>query len=192
MKVLYYIPMIHTLAELGSLKEVIVATHNRIFGEQKTEEHFREVEEYWQEVRQRMERAGFGQEETASCLHIFMDSLPDTTDEIVQKIIQDLAEPEQNMPVYQIIKELQNKGAKVYGTEDLQLLLREREYGTRIASGEKPNPGLAAEILEERDLAIGKRIDSVLLEGDIGLLFIGKVHQIVSQLTQKNFQIRYL
>lgn len=192
MRILYYVPMAHTPQELGSLKEAVIAKTRQIYGKQQTKEFLRQVEWYWKEVERRIQKAGLYQPETAVRLHIFVDGLPDTNEARVEKIVQELIA--QNIPAYLIIKKLRENGTKVYGTEDPELLLQEHRYWTEISQGRSGNPREAQRLLKARDRAIASRIDAVVPEGEIGLLFLGRVHKVIEELEKllSKFKVIYL
>lgn len=192
MRVLYYVPMIHTPQELGSLKESAIAAHKQRYGNRQTEEFFKQVEWYWREVSKRIQKAGLFQPETASRLHIFVDGLPNTEKDRVQKIIQELTNLD--IPVYNIIKKLQENGAKVHGTENRELLLQEHQYWIGVAKGKKAEAGVTRKLLKARDQAIARRINEELPEKEIGLLFIGGAHNVIGELAERSgkFKVIYL
>ncbi|MFA4880432.1 MAG: hypothetical protein WC650_02310 [Candidatus Doudnabacteria bacterium] len=56
------------------------------------------------------------------------------------------------------------------------------------------NPQEEKELLENRDKAIIDRINEVVPQEEIGIIFIGRMHNVVKPLTQPpyNFEIIYL
>ncbi|MDD5626419.1 MAG: hypothetical protein PHW01_00170 [Patescibacteria group bacterium] len=191
---LYYIPMLHTEEELGGLKETLTEAHKSLFSAQQTEVLFKEIKEYWRLVAERIEKAAFRERETASPLHIFVDSLPNGTEDLIQKTVQSLI-ASGKIPAYQIIAKLQADGAKVHGTENLEWLIKEVNYWKAVVGRERlRNPQEEKELLENRDKAIIDRINEVVPQEEIGILFIGRMHNVVKPLTQQpyNFEIIYL
>ncbi|MDD5750043.1 MAG: hypothetical protein PHU56_00095 [Candidatus Pacebacteria bacterium] len=179
MKEVYVVPMVHTVQELGSLEKRIMETRLRLFGAEQTEKFFDQVEQYWQEAERKIEGAGLFQPEIAAGAQIFIDSLPNVNEYIVQKVLQDLIR--QGSPAYKIIDRLQKAGAKVWGTEDTNLLLEEYRYWQDVASGKKIIDILEIEkLLRARDRAITRRINLVMSEnGEIGIVFIGAKHNLM-------------
>lgn len=192
MKTLTIIPMIHTLQEFGSVAKSIKREQTRKLGIHGTEQFYQEIEQYWKEVARRISAAGLLEPHTAKNLAIFIDALPNVHEEIAQKIITDLSA--KKIPAYLIIQKLQEAGAKVYGTEDPQLLLKEHAIWTRASKGEEADPLVLQELLEERDQAIAKRIEEVLPEDGQGILFIGKAHNVTKELEKlpRKFSVIYL
>lgn len=192
MRTLYYVPMVHTPQELGTLREAVIANHKRIHGEQQTEEYFKQVEWYWREVERRIQQAGLYRPEIVSRLHIFVDGLPDTKEEKVKKIVQELIGLD--IPAYRITEKLQARGAEVHGTEDPQLLWQEHQYWAGVSQDRKQDPRGQQRLLRERDQAIAQRIDAKVKERGISLLFIGRAHNVVGELAKlsRDFKVIYL
>lgn len=194
MPVLYYAPMIHTSQELGSLKDAFLAAQAKECGEKKAQERLEETKRYWQEVERRIERSGLHLPEIASQLHIFIDSLPNTEEVLVKKIVEELTL--QKIPVYLIIKnkKLQENGAVIHGTEDPELLLQEYHYWTGVSQGRISDPATAQKLLQDRDQAIARRIAETVPDEERALLFIGRAHDVISELHKlpRKFKVNYL
>lgn len=174
MRSIYYIPILHVPREFGSIQEVMIIQQMiGHYGEQKTKEFLEEIEQYWEEAEKRIQKADLNDPETASCLHIFVEGLPQVEENAIQEIVQKGIM--QKIPFYCIIEKLLAAGAKIYGTEDEELLLEER----RNTSANRPSdPRRAEEILGARDLFTAQRINAIVPEGEIGLLFIGRDHNV--------------
>jgi hypothetical protein len=189
MPTLYYVPMTHTLQELGSFRDAVLAVRTRIFGEKATIEFFEQAEKHWETVEQRIRQSGLYRSERASKLHIFVDSLPDAEPWVVAKVVEELIKSE--MPVYLIIRDLLKNGAKIHGTENREILLEDHRYWTGISKGEAPDDKKAQELLRNRDVYVAERIISVVSDEMLALLFMGRGHDVVGELTRlsKNFTI---
>lgn len=192
MRTLYYVPMLHTPQELGSVAEQVIAVREKVYGKQQAQAFISEIERYWKEVARRIQRAGLYVSETTQKLHIFVDGLPDVEDSLMQKIVAELIE--KGIPAYRIIAGLTQRGAQLYGTEDPDLLLREREIWIGVAAGKRADQQELSVLLAARDRVVACRIDRVVPDGKIGLLFIGKAHNVAQELTKRSrtFRIIYL
>ena len=95
-------------------------------------------------------------------------------------------------PNYRILLKLAERGAALEGTEDPDLLRTEYELIMKTA-GHAPATELAGpsegahaaqfqELLDLRDRFIARRIDATLLEGEVGILFLGALHHVVQQI----------
>lgn len=185
---LHYVPMVHIKEELGELQETLVEARKKLFGVQQTEVFFKEIEKYWKLVGERIQKAGLFEPKTASSLHIFVDSLPDSTEELVQKTVRDLI-AWGKIPAYQIIAELQIAGAKVHGTENIEWLVKETNYWKAVVGRKRTrNPQEEKESLENRDKAIADRINRVVPDKETAILFIGRNHKVVEHLAN-DFEI---
>lgn len=78
-------------------------------------------------------------------------------------------------------------GATLIGTESLTLLLDE----FKLLQSPSRTEAQAAALLEARDKFIAKQIDATLSDGEIGILFIGALHQ-VAQVLPKRIEVEYL
>lgn len=190
MPTLYYVPMIHTPQEWGSFKNAVLAMQTKKYGKKGCSEFLQEIECYWQEVERRIRLAELYQPKTASQLHIFIDGLPNTDEPFIKKIVEELIS--QKIPVYTIIKTLLENGATIHGTEDPELLLQEHRYWTEISQGKKPDPEMAQELLRSRDQYIAQRIVSVVPNGEVALLFIGRSHDVISILNQISNKLTFV
>ncbi len=181
MKTLYYVPMIHSPEELGSLGKSVMQIHVKVCGKIELEKILEKIEEYWGNVRERLLAAGFYGSKS-SALHIFMDGLPNANEEIVHKVVEDLI-ASRTIPAYQIIARLQKYGAKVHGTENTNLLLEEYKYYKDISEGKGGNAEASQARLIARDVAIASRIQEIMInDGDTGILFIGRAHDVIGKL----------
>lgn len=105
---------------------------------------------------------------------VYQDNLPDLEDAFVQRTV-DKALP--SSPNMNFLRWLKSQGAKIMGTEDLELLIRQRDA---VLAG---NAREAYRIAAERDTQIAERISSSLEEGELGILFLGMGHKIEDKLS---------
>ncbi|MFY9457769.1 MAG: hypothetical protein WAP23_02465 [Candidatus Spechtbacterales bacterium] len=190
MKTLTIVFMIHTLQEFGSLAEKIKEVHVQRRGVLGAREFFEEVDQYWEEVGRRIGAGGFFARKTAKNLAIFIDGLPNVDEQIVQKIVQEMIA--QKIPAYLIIQKLEEAGASVYGTEDPRLLLEEHAIWTETAKEGEADPQRLKELLRERDEVMAKRIDDIVAETGQGLLFVGRAHDVASELEKLRTEFRVI
>lgn len=189
---LIYVPIVHSRADLGSLAAGIGAIGKEGLGAEEWRNHQQEVAAFWERVRAevlvRLEEAlaGAGWER----LRIYQDGLP-AGGEVARRIVTEVAE--KGSPNYQIVEGLLQRGAHLEQTEDPALL--QEEYGLirRMAAAVGPEEQARAQqayrqrgagLLEERDRFIARRIDETLQAGEVGLLFMGAHHRVVSYLPQ--------
>lgn len=174
--------MVHSPGEFGSLGKCVMQAHAEVYGTDELEKFLEKIEEYWDEVRKRIITAGlYGHK--ASPLHIFVDGLPNAAEDTVHKVVEDLI-ASKKIPAYRIIARLQKYGAKVHGTENIQLLLEEYKYYKGLSEGKSGDAAESAQTrLTARDTAIALRIQEVMTsDNDIGILFIGRAHDVIGKL----------
>ena len=177
MRTLYYVPMIHSLEELGSLTKNVKINLAEM-------SRNKDLKEYWDEVRRRLRKEGLYGPKSRR-LHIFVDGLPNVDEDTVRKVADDLI-ASGTSHVYRTIADLQKHGAVVHGTENLRLMIEEYEYFKGLTDGVYGNAELSAARLIARDTAIAVRIQEVMTdEDDIGILFAGLAHDIVRKLPKE-------
>lgn len=180
MRKLYYVPIVHSPEELGSLAKSLLEIEKKVHGPQAEKIYRERINRFWKEIRSRLKREGLNTQEKCQCLYIYADGLPKTEDLLFQKVVQDLIS--QKLPQYLIIQELLEKGATIHGTESIKLLLEEHNMWTNTVKGISPDSKRKAELLQERDEFIAKRINETLPKNEIGILFIGAAHKVYNEL----------
>jgi len=181
MRKLLCVPIIHTEADLGSLKESI---RTRYPSQQDWERQLVIANQFWDEINRRIISAGLNYKQ----LRVYQDGLPVCGREL--DIVRDLAA--QGSKNHQLVVLIVEKGATLEGTEAPNLLLEEYNYIKAIlqAKTEEKVAGAREEyrqksqtLLQKRDAFIAARIDSTLKDGEVGLLFIGAMHEVEKKLS---------
>lgn len=177
MKRVIVIPVIHNLADLGSLADSVRAHYLRDFGAAVWEQRQCAVERLWAAIGRAVDALRLDYKH----VRIYQDGLPVCGKE--EDIVRELAGAGSRN--HQLVLELLGRGALLVGTEDPQLLLREYRLQRRAlgapAADERdlpPLPGEAAEVLTARDRFIAQRIAATLQDGQTGLLFLGAAHRL--------------
>lgn len=185
---IFYIPMIHRPEELGSFEKKMVTVQEKIFGKEKTIALIKNITAYWELASERIEEAGLYHE--SSLLHIFVDSLPNEKEELVQATVNELIKVGK-IPAYQIIAKLQAAGARVYGTENTALLIKEIQYWKDVADNKRvPSQDLEKELLKARDQIIIDRINETVPGGETAIVFIGRLHNVVGPLSKSPYNFK--
>ncbi len=186
MKRLIYVPVIHTEADMGSVAEPLKREYIQRYGPKRWNEHIDTIRSMWLGIRQKIFALGLDYKQTK----VYQDGLPVCDKELA--IASDLAKADNEN--YKIVWELIQRGAKLMGTENSQLLLEEYNYikdVTRIDALEEKEKAIkeyekkAADILERRDQYIADRITMTLKDGEIGILFIGMKHRVDEKLPEE-------
>lgn len=159
------VPIFHTKRELGS------------FGQRISETTENAIQNYWAAITETIK----GLPIDFSRLFVYQDSLPDLPTETVD----DWLSTSPDTPNYGILKFLKEKGATLVGTENSKLLLDHInliEDVMNISASEKTVNELYEEgsigLLYARDRYIANRIGQTLTETGVGLLFLGKRHNV--------------
>ena len=173
MKRVIFIPVIHDLADLGSLAESVRAHYLQHFGPAVWQQRQRAVEELWKQIRRAIDALHLDYH----LVRIYQDGLPVCGQE--EQIVHELAGA--GSLNHQLVLELMGQGAMLMGTEDPQLLIREYQLHRRRmdAAAQRPAPPLpseAADLLAARDRFIAQRIAATLADAETGLLFLGAAH----------------
>ena len=186
MRKLIQIRIVHSPADMGSMKDGLIEASIAKIGQEKWEENRKKIENFWKEAEAEIDTLGLEYEKT----RIYQDGLP-CGGELGVRIVNDTAE--KGSRNYRIIKKLIAKGATIEATENPQLLLKEYEFIKRLISAPSEKERAEAvhqyeraksSLIEERDRFIAKTIDATLKDGETGILFIGADHDVVSKLPE--------
>lgn len=182
MRKLLYVPIVHTESDLGSMAPLISRRSASLWGEKYWARHKAAVSAFWQRV------AGYLDSIDAANLRIYQDGLA-VGGELGRKIVEEGAR--RGSKNYEIILNLMKRGAEIRATEDASLLKEEYEQISRLTQATPPGPGTTAfveyasnrdRLTNERDTFVAETIDRTLREGEVGLLFMGAYHDVISLL----------
>lgn len=170
---LYIIPIAHTYADMGSLRDKITVD----------ERYEATGTGYWVGIFRYLNSLS---SDFLARLQIYQDGLPNVSGEIVDRIVD-----ETQTANYEILRWLKGKGAAILGTEAPNLVMEEYQALQAIVNCPDGEVKAVARLeylkksswlLEERDKSIAQRIRETLPEGRTGLLFIGAAHDVGSHL----------
>ena len=192
MRKLIYVPIIHTEADLGSMAGFFEKEYKKRYNQQEWHAHITAIDEMWRGISEKIIQLNL----QWSMVKVYQDGLPVCGKEL--EIVTDLAK--KGSINHRIVLDLVYRGAKLEGSENSALLLQEYDYLQKIAQA-KNNPQrnnlireynrVSKELLMKRDQFIAKRIDQTLGKGEVGVLFIGMMHQ-VDKFLPKNIEVSYL
>jgi hypothetical protein len=175
MRTIILIPIIHTEKDLGSLLEQTKQAYINRFGPQKWVEHLKVIDEYWSGIRLAITEMALPD----SAVRLYQDGLPVCGKEA--EIVKEVAA--HGSKNHQLLLDLMALGSSLMGTEDPQLLLQ--EYQFHQSALPQINPAYenqrreqSRKLLSERDRFIAERINTTLLDGEVGLLFLGLAHSV--------------
>lgn len=191
-KKLLLIPIIHSEKEMGSLKCDISEMIDRKFGKEKRDQHRRDVELFWENLRgivnAILERLD------GPSIRIYQDGIP-IGGEIGAKLIAMGAKD--GIPNHQIVLSIIERGGVLEKTENPALLKEEYEIVRAIVNAKtdqerealsEKNKKRLYELTIERDRYIAQRISESLGDGKYGILFIGATHN-VAQYIQPDIEL---
>ncbi|MFQ5813048.1 MAG: hypothetical protein ACE5I2_07655 [Anaerolineae bacterium] len=179
---LFYVPIIHTSPDLGSVALQVEEKGRAMSGEEAWNGHKRTVAGFWEAIARHFDGPD------VSGYQIYQDGLAaDGT--LGMRIVEDVAS--KGSPNYQLIKRLVERGARIVKTEDVSIVLREVEGIKEIANA-RTLAGkswavlkyelMKKKLLEERDRHIARTINTTLERN--GILFIGAFHNIIPRLAE--------
>lgn len=184
MRILLYLPLIHTLEELGGLKGAV----SELGGGDRVARAKQQlsVSEVWDKIEMILGALPVG----TSGWRLYQDGLPICDRE--RAIVDELASGGSRN--HQVLQQLIERGATLMGTESPELLIEEYQLQKQMLEGnEQEQRSLAeaaADILKRRDADIGARINQTLEEGEVGILFIGLMHDVEDYL-DRDIKLRY-
>jgi hypothetical protein len=172
-RLLVYIPIIHTQADLGSLGESVRQTILRKHGRLAAQRQAELIDKLWDEIA----RVIWGLGLDFSRVRLYQDGLPVCGREL--EIVQDLAG--RGSHNHRLLLEMVDRGAALMGTESPELLVEEYELAKQTVSEGPGGAGRrrrteSAILLESRDRFIASRINETLSDGETGVLFLGMLH----------------
>lgn len=187
MPVLYYVPIIHSVEDYGSLGPAI----KKAFSEKSEGATFdrlqKEIHEYWQVVEKRIDTTILDIRE----LIIYHDGFPVGDREKVLALFRYMCKDHPKSPNFRLVKKLLDRGALIEGTEDMNLVMEQLELYQRAVEASSPEKqaeilvrgaARSKEILKLRDIFIAQRIHDTLPESEKGILFIGRDHNVIAEL----------
>jgi len=181
---LIHVPIVHSQADLGPIQERVRQAYIEKGGEAAWKASRAALAEFWSAMEIAMDRLPVD----FAKLRLYQDGLPVCG--LEEKIVRDLAQ--QGGVNYRILLKLAERGAKIEGTEDPDLLRKEYQLimdglhadaGSLGADAAKDgNAEILRDLLERRDRFIAQRIDKTLQAGETGILFLGALHRATAML----------
>jgi hypothetical protein len=178
MRILIYIPIIHTSADLGSLAEDVTKKGIADLGEDIWNEHRKAVGGFWDAISHHFDSVD------VSGIKIYQDGMV-AEGEVGQKIVEEGVKS--GSKNYELISRLLQKGAILVKTENFNLVSEERSRLLAITQAKSISQKIIPFIrykltkdilLNKRDRFIAKRVDETLNQDETGIIFIGAYHNI--------------
>lgn len=176
MRKLYYVPIIHTSADLGVIGGEAARRGVERLGEDVWTKHVETVSGFWQALEDYF--SAFD----AAGVRIYQDGMM-TDGEMGERIVREGAE--KGSKNFTIILGLLKKGAVLMKTEDLGLLRKEYTRLLEISKAARPVRKLLSylkyrlikgRLLKKRDAYIAGMVNDTMKDRETGVLFVGAYH----------------
>jgi hypothetical protein len=182
MRTLFYVPVIHTSADLGSLARDVGKIGTAGLGGEVWKEHLKTVGGFWDAISHYFDSID------VLGVKIYQDGMV-AEGEVGQKIVEEgIRAGSKN---YELVLRLLKRGAVLVKTEDFRLVKEERDRLLAITQARSTTQKLIAftkyklvknRLLNKRDRFIAKRIDETLNHNEKAILFIGAYHNVKKEL----------
>jgi len=178
MRKLYYVPIIHTRADLGVIGGEAARRGVERLGEDVWTKHVETVSGFWQALEDYF--SAFD----AAGVRIYQDGMM-TDGELGERIVKEGAE--KGSENFKIILDLLKRGAVLTKTEDFALLRKEYTLLLEISKAARPVKKLLSylkyrliknRLLKKRDCYIAGMINDTLKDRETGVLFVGAYHDV--------------
>ncbi|MGA2001249.1 MAG: hypothetical protein ABSG52_14765 [Terriglobales bacterium] len=175
-RTLILIPIIHTEADMGALREPIQRMKAAKLGEKSLERNSEMVNRLWTQIEQTIEGLAISYER----VRVYQDGLPVCGREL--EIVSELAKAGSRN--HQLLLKLKEKGATIMGTESSELLVEEyqllqqafAEPRSKVPARAVSQGRILDSLLQRRDQFLAARINTTLQQGETGLLLLGMLH----------------
>ena len=184
MRRLLYVPIIHDEADMGSAGATLARQSAAMAGGERWEMHTVVVRSFWESI------ASYLSSLDASLVKVYQAGMA-ADGETGRRVMEEAAD--RGSINYQLIRDMVRRGAELRNTEDPALLLQEHEgIRTALQQNSATQDQQTAEsgqlqrdrLLEQRDAFIAANISATLREGELGVLFLGASHNVVSRLAR--------
>ncbi len=177
---LIYFPIVHTSSDMGGLSDAVKSLYLSKMGRTGWKRKEFMVNRFWD----RIEEIITGLDVEPEKIRIYQDGLPAELQGKEAEIVERLADAGSRN--HKLILELVKKGAALMGTESTELLMAEYNLTKRLLEPQSPIKKSEKkqilqeqdEILSKRDKFIAARINDTLRDGDVGIIFLGMLHNI--------------
>lgn len=183
-RALIYLPIVHTLADMGGLGETVSQKTLQKLGRKRYSHKAEVIDGLWREIEQIVEALPLAWDK----VRLYQDGLPVCGRE--KEIVTDLAQAGSRN--HQLLLRLMDKGAALMGTESADLLVQEYQLARQALMAEEParsagepraaKSGGSEALLERRDRYIARRINETIGPGETGILFLGMLHSLAALL----------
>ncbi|MGO8761891.1 MAG: hypothetical protein ACLP2P_08335 [Desulfobaccales bacterium] len=173
-----YLPIVHSQADMGALKESVARATLKKTGRAGLARKAAAVDRVWTEIEAAIDALPLSFER----VRLYQDGLPVCGREA--EIVTELARAGSRN--HRLLLRLMAHGAVLMGTESGDLLVQEYQLARQSLMAKTPRAaGVAAQrrvlsdtLLQRRDQFMAQRINDTLKCGETGILFIGMLHSL--------------
>ena len=186
MRTLIYVPIIHSVADMGSLGEELKRKSVSGLGENLWQKHTDTVNGYWEAIESYFENSDL----YIKGIKIYQDGMF-VDGEMAIKLIRDGVKSGSKNS--EIVLKLINQGAILVKTEDFKMVKDEYD-GLQLILKSKSNIKKIIQLvrykmmkpilLRRRDQFIAATIGKTLEQNETGILFIGAYHKVIKKLSK--------
>jgi hypothetical protein len=177
-RTLIYLPIVHTQADMGALKESVARATLEKTGRAGLARKTAAIDRIWTEIEAAIEALALSFDR----VRLYQDGLPVCGREA--EIVTELAQAGSRN--HQLLVRLVGQGARLMGTESGDLLVQEYQLAKqslttrppRAASVVASRRALSEALLQRRDQFMAQRINDTLKHGETGILFLGMLHSL--------------
>jgi hypothetical protein len=177
-RTLIYLPIVHTAADMGALKESVAQATLAQTGRAGLARKAAAVDRMWTEIEAAIDALNLAFDRVRH----YQDGLPVCGREA--GIVTELARAGSRN--HQLLVSLMARGAVLMGTESGDLLVQEYQMAkasltappSRAAAGAASRRAAGQALLQRRDQFVAQRINATLKSGETGILFLGMLHSV--------------
>jgi hypothetical protein len=177
-RTLIYLPIVHTQADMGALKESVARATVEKTGRAGLSRKVAAIDKIWTEIEGAIDALTLSFDR----VRLYQDGLPVCGREA--EIVTELAQAGSRN--HQLLLRLMAQGAVLMGTESGDLLVQEYQLAKqsltarapRAAGVAAPRRALSEALLKRRDQFMAQRINDTLKCGETGVLFLGMLHSL--------------
>lgn len=183
MKTLFYVPIIHTSADFGSLAEDLTKRGIAGLGEEVWREHIKIVNDFWDTISHYFDSIDVSE------MKLYQDGMV-AEGEVGEKIVQEGVKS--GSKNHTLVLNLLQRGAILVKTENFVFVKTERDRLVTITQSKTVVKKLWGfmkykltknKLLNKRDEFIAQRVRETLNHNEKGVLFIGAFHNIKEKLS---------
>jgi len=177
-RTLIYLPIVHTQADMGALKESVARATLKKTGRAGLARKAAAIDQIWTEIEAAIDALPLSFDR----VRLYQDGLPVCGREA--EIVTELAQAGSRN--HQLLLRLMARGAVLMGTESGDLLVQEYQLAKQSLTTRAPRAaGVAAQrrarsetLLQRRDQFMAQRLNDTLKDGETGILFLGMLHSL--------------